>query len=478
MRIADIVFGLSAAEEERSSDPRLLLEGYFDAFNYTDQIAKGQKFLILGSKGSGKSAIASRIELTSKGKGSFFSTTYQLGSFPFDAFSELIPGGDAPQIKFPSNWELLLHVLLLESLGRDEKCEGSGEPSLARVVDALKKLGLIPGKDLTHLVRTTSSRQTKLSIPHIFEFKRDSESEEVPDIKFLFRVLQDVACRSRPSARHFIFIDGLDDVLTRRGRQYEALAALLVAADRMNRRLRDSGVSAKIVILCRTDLFDLLPDPNKNKIRQDNAVILDWYQDTRDVNSTSLVQLVNLRALCCLGKPVDVFKTFLPSTIIGGQPTVKTLLDNTRHTPRDFIQLLNRIRDSTRGASPTVPSVLSALRTYSFDYLLPEIRDEMCGLVPAPDADHALQALGILGKRQFTFDEFLTVLQKDSRFKHMDGMKTLEQLFECSAIGNIRGGEEDDDFRYSFRFRNRGAVFNPNERIVIHRGLVKALNVN
>ncbi len=477
MRIGDIVFGLTAAEEERARDPRLLLEGFLDAFGFVKQVKDGHEFLILGPKGSGKSAIASRIELLARQGNTLFASTYQLGQFPFDRFAEILPGGEAPLIKFPSNWELLLHILLVESLSKDAACRCEGTPSLAKVTEALKKLGLLPGKDLTQLVRHTSSRQLKLSIPQFFEFEAGSEKEQVPDVGFMFRILQDVCSRARPSGRHLVFVDGLDDVLTRRGRQYEALASLIVGADRMNRRLREAGANAKIVVLCRTDLFDLLPDPNKNKIKQDNAVVLDWYQDTRDYGSTNLVRLVNHRAQLSLHSSVDVFSQLLPGSVVGGQPTVKTILENTRHTPRDVIQLMNRVRDHSRGASANAPAVMSGLRKYSEDYLLPEMRDELCGIMPMADTEKALQLLSLQGKRQFTFDEFRSAQRNDPRFAQLDPMRTLEYLFECSAIGNVRGGEDDDDYRFSFKFRNRSAIFNPNERITVHRGICKALNL-
>ena len=477
-RFGDIVFGLAAAEEERSTNPSLLLDGFLDDFGFVKQVREGNKFVILGPKGSGKSAIASRIQLLVNREEGFFVRSYQLGSFPFDAFKEVVPGREAPEIRYPTNWEFLLHVALVESLSADSKCQTDGHPTLSLIAEALRTLGLMPGKDLTQIVKHTSSREFKVAIPQVLEARLGSEKElGSRDVKTLYATLSDTCRRARPSGRHLIFIDGLDDVLTRRGKQYEALAALLIAADRMNRRLRESGVNAKLIVLCRTDLFELLPDPNNNKIRQDNTVALDWYEDSEDAKSTMLVKLLNQRATLSLRRPVDVLGEFFPSTIINNQPTVKTVLDHTRHTPRDIIQLMNRIQSSTRGARPNRQEVVGGLKKYSQDYLLPEMRNELAGLISPDGATRAFQVLEILGKWEFTFDEFANALKADTRFASLDSMATLERLFECSAVGNVMERAGHSEFRFAFKFRNRNAVFNPNSKIIVHRGILKALNL-
>ena len=66
MMFKDIEFGMAAAENEKSFKPHLLLEGFLDTYGYINEIRDGHKFLVLGPKGSGKSAIGSKLELLSK----------------------------------------------------------------------------------------------------------------------------------------------------------------------------------------------------------------------------------------------------------------------------------------------------------------------------------------------------------------------------------------------------------------------------
>lgn len=98
-----------------------------------------------------------------------------------------------------------------------------------------------------------------------------------------------------------------------------------------------------------------------------------------------------------LKEQVNVFDAFLPKEVVHGQPTVKTILENTRHTPRDLIQAMRRIAEMSRGPIATEREVLAALRNYSVDYMIREIKDELCGLVPQEEAERSLQLLSMCG---------------------------------------------------------------------------------
>jgi hypothetical protein len=475
--LREIDFGLAAAETELSERPNLLLEGFLDADGDVAKIRDGSRFVILGPKGSGKSAIASRIELLSERGSGPMVTQYKLGSFPFASFTELLPGPDAPAIRLPHHWEFVLYIALIDSFRRDGGCASEGAPSHTELIDRLSRLGALPAKDFTNIVKQTSSRKFKVEIPHIFEFAWGSGKEEAPaDIRFLFRTLEDVSLRCRPSKQHLIFIDGLDDIELRRERDQFILSALIVAADRLNSKLRHNGVAAKIVVLCRTDIFERLPGANQNKILQDSAVQLDWFQGGIDPSETNLARLVNHRAMASLHRDVDVFAEMLPPTV-NGVPTAKVILNNTRHLPRDLLQLMIRIQACAGGGAASEATVTAGLRKYSEDYLVGEIRDEVANLPESQGAAKLLLAISMLGKKQFHLRELQKIMSGDDRFKGIDPIRSLERLFECSAVGTVRSGEGSIEYRFSFRYRNRHAVMNPNDDILVHRGLWRGLNL-
>lgn len=57
--LKNIVFGKASAEREGAEYPDLLTKGYLNPFDVIREARDGAKFLFLGYKGSGKSALAS-----------------------------------------------------------------------------------------------------------------------------------------------------------------------------------------------------------------------------------------------------------------------------------------------------------------------------------------------------------------------------------------------------------------------------------
>ena len=68
---------------------------------------------------------------------------------------------------------------------------------------------------------------------------------------------------------------------------------------------------------------------------------------------------------------------YFADTHIQGKTIIHFLLEHTRHTPRDFIQLLNSLQATARNKKLTKAEVLNGLRDYSQNYFFPEIKDEM-----------------------------------------------------------------------------------------------------
>ena len=258
------------------------------------------------------------------------------------------------------------------------------------------------------------------------------------------------------------------------------------------------SVPAKILLLCRTDLFEKLPGANKNKLRQDSAIVLDWYHDPRQPGGSSLVRLVNLKARVSDHSLADVFAAYFPAQMMlrGGrgrrasslrQPIVSHLLEFTRHTPRDFIQVLTHIQRFDSDTKPysgpirrrlSQEQILSGLRSYSIDYFLPEIKDELVGYFPASVVEAAFSLIGSLRKREFTFKDLTTKALEQPRFSELDIPGIVSALFECSAIGNVNTARGSRGAKYyTWKYRNRNSTLDLQESLLLHKGMWRALNL-
>jgi hypothetical protein len=476
-KLSDIHFGFASAETERAQEPGLLLDGYVDFKKVISYAQSGPKFLFLGYKGAGKSAIAEKLSLIAESDYQTFVRVVQLGDFPFKPFSKMIRGDAEPESKFPTAWSWILLIYVLESFAEDNATTHLDENAFLRALAAFREMGLSPNADPAKIVRTVSKTSFKLIVPHFGEITGDGSTAKSPsDIPDYVESLKSLAKSIRSPNPHYIIIDGLDDILTTRKIQYKSLAALIFEVSRLNAVFSIAEVPIKIILLCRADLFEKVPNANKNKVRQDSAVELDWYHNPDDPGASMLIEIANLRATRSLGRPINIFEEFFPKDI-DGKPTVHALLDMTRHTPRDFLQLLISIQEFDRGGFYSPKDVKLGLRSYSIKYFLPEIQDELSGYAEPDELERFFQMLSRLGKREFMLEELLTPNIQDGLSVPRERLDVImKALYECSALGNLFYTSSGRSM-FAFRFRNRHSVFNNKVKILLHKGLWKSLNI-
>jgi len=474
----DIAFGYASAEAERSNDPGLLIDGYIDYKSASEHALNGSRFLFLGHKGAGKSTVGEHLQLRLKDEFDRFVKYIALSDFPFTPFSKIIRGGDEPEHRYPAAWSWILLIHVLESLADDEGLQHSRMDEFQDALDAFRKMGLSPSGSPAAIVRTTAKKTFKLALPGSLAQYEWSGSDTRPasEIPDFVESLKTLIARSVTSSSHYIIIDGLDDILTSREVQFKSLSALVFEVDRLNKLFRDNNVNVKIILLCRTDMYEKIPGANKNKTRRDYGVELDWYHDPNDPENSLLVNLAHKRAQRSLGVKCDIFANYFPSTV-KSKPVLKYLLDMTRHTPRDFLQLLSCVQGFYTGGKMTDDQITSGLREYSITYFLPEIRDELSGYAQPDEIDQLIRALALVGKRDLNFNELVTSASNLAKPISREQIFDLcHILFECSAIGNIEN-RPNGTTHYSFKFRNRQSSFNEKDRIMLHRGIWKALNI-
>jgi hypothetical protein len=473
-----IAFGYISAEYERAKDPGLITEGYIDFKGATEEATDGEKFLFLGYKGAGKSSLGERLQLTLADQHDRFAKLVSLADFPFTPFSKLIRGDVEPEAKYPMAWSWILLIYLLESLVADEGGFHPNMPALMDAAKAFRQMGLSPDSNPAAIVRTTTKNNFKLALPGelaSFDWARSDirPASEIPDF---VDSLKGIVRGFRSTSKHYLIIDGLDDILTSREIQYKSLAALIFEVARLNSDFSKNGVPAKIVVLCRTDLFERIPGANKNKVRHDSSVEFDWYHDPQNPESSLLIHVAQIRAARSLGAGVKLFDSLIPEHS-HGERVAKQLLDMTRHTPRDFLQLLAHVQKFCKSEIVSPDALKAGLREYSIKYFLPEIQDELSGYAEPEEILHVMSAFSRVKKRDFSFKELLAASNSMKKPMSEERMHEIcEHLFECSAVGAIQNKPGGTTF-YSFKYRNRHSSFDEREKIMLHRGLWKALNL-
>ncbi len=475
-RFNELELGYASAEQESVEAPQLLLGGFFDSGKVVEKAQAGRYFLFLGYKGSGKSAVNEHLRLISEGDPTLFVTSTLLADFPYSDFKKIIVGDAEPEAKYPVAWSWLLLLRLIESFTKDEGSPTRYEKEFIDALNSLSELGLLPLPTLRQVVLKSSKNSFRVNLATVIQNTYESNYEDQSlNLPFFVERLKSIAISFRSDSKHLLIVDGLDDILSKREIQYQSLAALLFEAGRLNLEFRRSNSPAKIILLCRTDLFERLPNANKNKLRQDSAISLDWYHNTRSPKDSNLIKLINLRANLQDPALRDVFDQYFPSHC-DGRPIREFLLELTRHTPRDFIQLLRSIQQFTINQRLTRDEILAGVRYYSIEYFLPEIKDELVGYVPADHIDRGFEVIGSLRQRDFSYDELKRRVEGTPRVEGIRFDNLISALFECSAVGNIHNRPGGTTY-YTFKHRNRNATLSLSDRLLLHRGLWKSLNL-
>lgn len=472
-----INLGKSDAQTERSRHPELLKEGYFDIENIAEKALNQDVFLFLGYKGSGKTALAEHLSLTKESYDCHIDCL-QMRDFPYRSFASSMLPGESPEVQTSLAWRWLLLCRVFSNLLDDEVAISEREEEAHELSQLLSRLGLINVRSVADFARKSVASGIRLKLGEFFEFEKKGEAlnnnSSFVDIIDLFKELISSYSTTR---KLVISIDGLDDILIADEIQYIAIGTLFTEVNELNCFFSINRLPIKVIILCRTDILGRIPNTNKNKIVQDLSFSLNWYeQGLTSYKQCSLIKIGNLRCRMVYPEIKDMLKYFFPRSF--NNKTIElALLEFTRHTPRDYIQLLIRIQSVCTSPKVSYSDIRKGIIDYSTKYFLGEIKDELVGYVKPELIDSVFTLLSSLHKMQFTYEEAYAQAKTIRSLMNVDLQQVFGVLFECSAIGNVYTYEEGI-IRYSFKFRNPIAAFNPNEVITIHKGLWKALNLN
>lgn len=475
MDFRKIVLGKADAQEEGVEYPRLLREGYYDNDNVVDQVYSSSKYLFLGYKGSGKSALSEHLKLSAENDACV--DQQSLKDFPYKAFAKIIAGESEQEYKLKVAWRWLLLVQILYSLIEDKDALPDDRSGLEKVVEFMTQAGIFPLVNLSSLVTKTTTNSFKGTV-QAFSFTHTTNSENAQiSFEWLINYVKNVIASFKEYHQHVLIIDGLDDILMSREIQYQAIAALINEVKDLNLFFRKSIILCKIVILCRTDIFERLPDANKNKIRRDCSYSFSWYKEGSDTQKDcGLIDILNLRGKLVYPELGDVIETFFPSTY-NGIDIYTSLLEFTRHTPRDFMQMMVSIQSKCASEKVSINDITEGIKEYSTDYFLPEIKDELAGYVSYSNIDSIVNILSSFREREFSYDDFCDAFAKINKESSLTPDSVLNVLYDCSAIGHTYK-YNGSQTRITFKYRNRNSSFNSSNRIILHKGLWKALNVN
>ena len=489
----DLYFGKSDSRNEYNEDVEEFGRSFVDLNGITTSVINGSKTLILGPKGTGKSALAWYLHSKQREE-SIFTRVREASELPLADIPQLTTGQPAGTERTVTAWKFILLCNYLDLLLDDHSCNLMNKSEILRVTKLLKQYGLM-GRTAGKAILNVSKTTIEIPIPKIGTIYR-RESASSLNIFSLMPYLEEWSASARSVNRHVLFLDGLDSIFLNDNKYDESLASLVQAAYSVNQLLTDSDSTGSIVLLIRNDVFNRISRklPDSQKMRDDFAFELDWRVLGGSITENApLMRLVNQKAAHAMGRQsIDVLGYFpekIELAVRSENPrkidTLRYLLNLTRHTPRDLLRLFEEIRKAYASGVFRVPEsgmlsqeiIREGVLMYCTRYFIGAINNEFAGYDDEGDsAGLALDTLRSLNLSQFTYDQFYNEVNEIKLTSHAQAKRILTLLFHAGAIGNVTPGMKSSYVQ--FYHRRDDANLYLKGSFVLHNALTYAWSIH
>lgn len=452
---------------------------YFWHVREVDQISQGEKCFVIGRKGSGKTAICEHF--SAQASHDVFSEKLSFKNFPFNELYDHKNAKYTTPNQFITIWKYLIYSSICRLLLKDNSVDPEIRDQLSKIYDDKAPLSRLIGRWV--------SKEFGFSLFGLsLKMTRNDGSREPTNWIENVDYLEDLLLRHVGESKYYILFDELDEdyrdiVAEEQFEQYTALITSLFKAVQDIRSIFGGGGGAKIlpIVFLRDDIYDLVKDSDKNKWG-DFRVDLNW-----DVEK--IKRLIAFRISRAIDQDCE---DILPFDAAWGRVfgTRRIGVGSNRHKskistfdficrstlirPRDFVLYLQNCAQYAIESNVQIgPSVARYVDKAFSNHLRQELTDELFAVLP--DISNTFDTISQLRKWNFSIPEFERAYQQrvEQGFIQQRNVKfVLQILLLFSVIGNSpRGG------RYVFRYQNREARLNYNERVVVHRGLFKSLQI-
>jgi len=461
----------------------ILLDSFEDHQAF-ETLMSFDRFLIIGRKGSGKTAIYKKL-LTTR-EHDFFCWGHTFADYPWHHHSLQARVGIPDYDKFTHSWKYLIlltvsKVILnydyslpfdqtsMEEMERIQRfivdSYGTRDPDVTQIFSPTRELRLAPYFEL----------DWKL-------FKAGIKPERVPmaELPIIVQELNSNLTRAvfsclSPTNRYFVAFDQLDLGFDPSDPDYKnRLIGLLLAARDLTVAARERNKKFAVAVFLRDDIYGYLQFEDKNKITENFSSLIEW--DTPRTRNT-LKDLMEKRFRALLGqgseevKWEDVFDEHVEMP--GHQKKYQHILDRTFLRPRDVIRFCNQILQQYKARKELGESISTKFENVDVHDARVELHKHV------PNYKDYLELLRSIGTWHFERDDFGREFKARYPNDELDPSGALQHLFTFSIVGFYRpGGRGYGGSEYVFKYKEPMSRFDPTAtRFRIHPGLIEYLGL-
>lgn len=490
-RFKTVFLGSPEAEAEATANSRMPLPEVYEDFHDLLTGLSGEKFIVVGRKGSGKSAFGEYVYARSLSEPNLSCEFIRKSDCDLERVVQLGEEAGAT-VDSESFFKWIIYANILRMFVDHPAIVDSKEYALLKAflernsgyirVNQLEIKQLISrhGFDL-------AAEQFKRFLSAKYSKNIEIKSERAPYFKLLTH-LEEVIVKALKSPENLdnknsfvLFFDDLDigfDVSNEKS--VASLVSLLRACRHVNNDVfGKNGISAKAVILLRDDIETFLSgrEADTAKLFASYSSRINWYQEEyagqpRHENALNLKRFINKRIRFALDEAgVPCSEDPWSSLVADGnyeKTSFKHIVNQTLFRPRDLLLFFLPLDRGQFKYPLPYRDVKTLIESYS-EELAKEVKGELSSFYDQTTIETIFRALGVLGRNYTSYEVALQVV--DQNCKSVQPKELLAYLFDRSLVGTV-----DQKGWYTFKCRQSAyssaqLSIDPSQRLVVQYGI-------
>ena len=479
-------------------DPNL--NKYFIDVQYKESLLHGDKFFVIGRKGTGKSALYNWLHSIQPEEGIIVSNM-SFSDFPFERLLSLSDDNFMKPNQYQSIWKHIILLELAKIIIYDTQSDAADE-GWRELLDYIKNRGVNLSDLHREITRVIDKYDSRLGYKESFLGYGTSKKIEnrwgLSNITSLNNRLIEVICdylKRHQTCQYIIQFDQLDDSYTSyicRDEYLQCIQSLFKTIYQLNQNFKLQGICVKIIAYLRSDIYTQFNRHDAESSRWEQFVLkLNWaIINKMDWPTCNLLKLINARIkyslpeLCTETSP---FSFIFNNEEIGlKSPTkrrtediFKYIVHRTFQRPRDLIQFCKKIQNESAGSQKLNGQTIKAAEKEFSLWLLGEVENEIAPIIS--DTESLYELLRQMGRNDYTIKQFRdNYKQYHSHFPTANAEDMLRLLYNWGVIVNVKSinVKEKRITEWFSVIRNERSVFNRDLNIRTHPGFYEGLHTS
>lgn len=518
IQVKDIYIGKPDAKDEALLSNSEFLESYVIPPNYDyREIIENDKIIILGNKGTGKTALLFYLESECQKRDIASCTSFILFKSDYGSIQRIgldkISRNIIKTINIENNelkneqdfeyiWRWILFKHLIEENEKYNNGLFENDENWMSFVSLIS--GILPeGNNMkgfkmpskvnigcTYTNEMNGNQSFKPEV--ILDFESDNNFKEYQTFVSTIDNATEFFCHAnKTDIPFFIFIDELeafysnDEILKR---DLRMIRDLIISVKWLNDLLLLSNKkSIKVICSVRTEIVNSIMSfvvPKEiNKIISGFSWPLIWNYSNTNSYAHPIFQIWLRRIQVSADKSGVSYNNlksiydnwFCPE--VDNMPTVNYIINNTWNKPRDIVRFLNSTKNTIYSKRNVyTPAIFNnAISEYSLESLK-ELKEELNALYAPNEIEIIIMCLSGF-KPSFSYGEFCERIEKyyKDSFLHNKKNEILNNLYRIGIIGNLSISSSLSRWEYT---GFPGVILDDEWKIVVHRALWKSLSLS